>query len=138
MALILVANAAGLGSLTSIAWEQVQQAIQHFGLDVCEPSKPMPRVGPLPRPSPVLKSTKARRPSPKEATSSPDPAIAVLQLVLAKPAKRWAGVPAVYTDGSKRDSALSIAWISPVIWPSKSNTEYLAHLPAAETSCRLS
>ena len=115
MALVLVANAAGLGSLTSIAWEQVQQAIWHCGLDACQTSKPVPRVGPLPRPVSVLKSAKAHQPSPREATCSPDPDCAVLELIIAKPAKRWAGVPALYTDGSKRDSSLSFAWTSPVM-----------------------
>ena len=114
MALVLIANAAGLGSL-SIAWEQVQQAIRHCGLDVCQTSRAVPRVGPLPRPVSVLKSAKTHQPSPREATCSPDPDCAVLELIIAKPAKRWAGVPAVYTDGSKRDSSLSFAWTSPVM-----------------------
>ena len=31
------------------------------------------------------------------------------ELIIAKPAKWWMGVPAVYTDGSKRDVSLSFA-----------------------------
>ena len=113
MLLILVANAAGLASMTHVDRDQARAVLDRHELGGCQMVRPEARVGPLPR-SFVMQGFKtALPPSSREAPHTLVPSLEIEGLLVVKPAARWMGVTAVHTDGSKRDSSLSFAWVCP-------------------------
>ena len=111
MLLLLVANASGLRELEPHIWPRMQEVLAEAGLGALP--CPQARVGLLPRLSPTQSLTKSTSLPFRDAPEALQPELVLTSLVHDKAAVHWNAKAAVYTDGSKRDSSLSFAWVCP-------------------------